>query len=80
MTCPGWPANAVLAFGSRSTKKMTKKEALAEFRESVLPAVVKRYGKDDKIAIREEWSNWTDGLCKDRQITMKQYESWSNPF
>ena len=27
-----------------------------------------------------EWSYYTDSLCKDGKITLKQYENWSNPF
>ena len=53
---------------------MTKKEALQEFRSG--DCVV----KGDRIATAENWNNYTDFLCKDRQITMKQYESWTNPF
>lgn len=59
---------------------MTKKEALEEFKNDILPAVIKRYGKTDKVAITEEWNNYTDFLCKDRRITMKQYETWCHPF
>jgi hypothetical protein len=58
---------------------MTKKEAVADFMESRYPAVVKRYGADDTIALNEEWSYFTDSLCKDRQITSHQYESWATP-
>ncbi len=59
---------------------MTKKEAESYFREHILPAVIAKYGKNDSVAIREEWSIYTDSLCKSRQITMKQYETWDNPF
>jgi hypothetical protein len=59
---------------------MTKAEALAEFRAEVLPHVVAQYGRNDKPAIREAWNNYTDALCKNRQITLRQYESWVAPF
>tara|TARA_R100001440_G_scaffold52577_1_gene72385 strand:- start:486 stop:659 length:174 start_codon:yes stop_codon:yes gene_type:complete len=36
--------------------------------------------KDDKPALREAWSNYIDGLCKDGEITLQQYENWGNPF
>ena len=32
--------------------------------------------KGDKIAKREDWANYIDGLCKDGEITLKQYENW----
>lgn len=59
---------------------MTKKEAIAIFRAEILPEVIRTYGPKDKPAVSEAWNNWTDGLCKDREITLKQYETWSNPF
>lgn len=59
---------------------MTKKEALKYFKENILPEVIKQYGKDDKIAICEEWNNYTDALCKSVKITHKQYHNWTNPF
>jgi hypothetical protein len=58
---------------------MTKREALEQFKSDILPEVIKKYGKD-KVAICEAWNEWTDYLCKDRQITPKQYNNWTNPF
>ena len=55
-------------------KTMTKKEALQEFRSC--DCVV----RGDRIATAENWNNYTDFLCKDRQITDKQYNNWTNPF
>lgn len=63
--------------------RLTKKQALQQFREHVLPSIRAAYeqdGKVDAVARREAWNNYTDALCKDRQITAKQYESWDNPF
>ena len=59
---------------------MTKKEALQIFKESELPYIVEAYGPQDKPAIREAWNNFTDMLCKDGEITLKQYETWVHPF
>jgi len=53
---------------------MTKKQALVQFR--YLDGVV----KGDVIYTRENWNNFTDYLCKKGNITMKQYETWTNPF
>lgn len=62
---------------------MTKKQALAMFRLEILPHVRETYeqdGKVDAVARREAWNNWTDSLCKGRQITSRQYDTWDNPF
>ena len=56
---------------------MTKAEALKHFREMLKDT--KLY-TTDTIAKREMWNNWTDGLCKDGLITLKQYENWGQPF
>ena len=29
--------------------------------------------------MREAWNDWTDGLCKNGQITQRQYERWLMP-
>lgn len=59
---------------------MTKKEVEKDFRQNVKPQIDEMYGKGDKIALREEWNNYTDMLCKDGVISQKQYDTWSNPF
>ena len=56
--------------------KMTKAEALRDFR-----ILFKTFGKrGDAIAKREDWNNYTDALCKEGLITLKQYENWGQPF
>ena len=69
---------------------MTKSEALKLFREYDIVPKLKLKKLDacgwptnpsrDKANRREAWNNFTDFLCKDRQITAKQYDTWSNPF
>ena len=61
-------------------KKMTKAEALKQFREiyKKFPLTIGR--RSDAIAKREDWNNYTDQLCKDGRITLKQYENWGQPF
>jgi len=61
-------------------KYITKQEAIEHFNNYYLPEVIAKYGKDDVIAIREEWSFFTDALCKDGAISPRQYDTWSNPF
>lgn len=56
--------------------KMTKAEALKEFREFYMPHIP----RGDVIWQREEWNNYTDMLCKERRITQHQYNTWDNPF
>lgn len=60
--------------------RITKKVAEKIFREDVLPDVDKMFGKDDVTARREAWNNWTDSMRVRGMITMKQYETWDNPF
>ena len=59
---------------------MRKNTAVAQFREFILPGIIKYYGKTDAVAIRTAWNDWTDSLCKSGDITMKQYETWISPF
>jgi len=61
---------------------MNKREALALFRNYVLPAVQEQYESDgipDYPARSEAWNTLTDDLCKDGRITLRQYESWVSP-
>lgn len=63
------------------SRYLTKAQALASFRELWEEACVNNPSlRGDVIAKREEWNNYTDALCKDRQITARQYDTWSNPF
>ena len=39
-----------------------------------------KVGEYDYWTVYEMWSSYTDYLCKDGQITDKQYNSWSTPF
>jgi len=59
---------------------MTKAQALKEFRYSWKVATKGTKRATDSIDKREQWSYYTDALCKEGYITMKKYESWSNPF
>lgn len=36
--------------------------------------------KADRLAVQFEWSCYIDSLCRDGEITMKQYESWTFPW
>lgn len=36
--------------------------------------------KADRPMAHEDWSFFIDKLCRDGEITMKQYESWTFPW
>jgi len=64
-------------------RKMTKKQALMDFREHILPHIREAYESDrrvDVIARREAWNDYTDSLRADGMITPHQYDTWTNPF
>lgn len=54
---------------------MTKKQAESIFKAEVLPAL----NRSDLPMVREAWNNFTDYLCKDRQISENQYNNWMHP-
>lgn len=57
---------------------MKKREADKIFRQEIRPEIIRKHGLDRPM-IREAWNNWTDSLCKDRQITQRQYDRWLCP-
>ena len=54
---------------------ITKKEAEKIFKEDFLAGL----NKKDKTLIRTTWNDFTDTLCKDGQISEKQYNNWGYP-
>ncbi len=61
--------------GKHLMRTITKVQALEQFRYNW-----KATNSTDKVAKREAWGIFTDELCREGYITMKKYESWSNPF
>jgi hypothetical protein len=59
---------------------LTKAKALNVFRWGWKEETQGTRWARDVIAKRESWSQYTDALCKEGTITLRQYESWSNPF
>lgn len=57
---------------------MTKAQALKQFKE--LYASFLKENKQDKVAIRTAWNDYTDMLTKDGEITENQYNTWTQPF
>ena len=59
----------------------TKAQVLSEFRYHwKVTTLANPSLQGDKIAKREDWNNFTDMLCKCGEISMNQYENWTNPF
>lgn len=58
--------------------KITKLEALDQFKEIYADYI--KENKDDKIAIRTAWNDYTDMLLKDGILIEDQYNTWSQPF
>ena len=57
-------------------------DAVATFERDELPAIQRQFEQDgvpDYCARSEHWNNWTDMLCKARQISDWQYENWNHP-
>lgn len=61
--------------------RLTKKTVIAMFREMWADAVEHDSSlRGDTIAKQQAWNDYTDGLCKDGDISHHQYNTWSNPF
>ena len=61
---------------------ITFAEAYEYFTNEILPMVREHYENDgvpDWPARGEAWCNWTDSLCKDGEISERQYANWSHP-
>lgn len=56
---------------------MKYKDAAREFRSQFITLWLNEV---DYWMAQEAWAAWTDGLCKDGQITEKQYMTWKTPF
>ena len=61
-------------------KRISKQEAISNFREAWKEETKGSRFYYDTIAKREAFNNYTDSLCKEGKITLKQYETWGNPF
>ena len=57
-------------------------QACEIFTSEHLPQIRAEYeqdGEPDIPARCEAWNDWTDAMCKDRQISDWQYNNWSHP-
>lgn len=53
--------------------QLTFAQAFAGWDSEIKPAVIAQYGADDTVALSESWNDYTDGLCKDGQLSDLQY-------
>lgn len=58
---------------------MTNKEAVKEYKNNLGEETYKNLLKHDKIALRTGFNDYKDALCKDGEITQKQYDTWCCP-
>ena len=66
-----------------TNKHLTKEQVISMFKEDFLPVIKERYESDgiiDHPARREAWNNFTDALCKNGEISERQYMNWDNPY
>lgn len=56
---------------------MTYDQAVKEFKHIAINLYLKNV---DYWTAQEAWAAYVDGLCKDGQITQKQYDTWETPF
>lgn len=60
--------------------RLTKEDALRDFRENIKPSVDAQYGRGDRVALAEAWSGYVDMLERDGMITRWQADNWTNPY
>jgi len=63
---------------------MTKKQALKEFREDIMPIIrenERQYTNTPDISLRrQEWGYFVESLYRDQRISKRQVYNWDNPF
>ena len=61
---------------------MTWEQACRQFEDWHMPVIKRAFEQDgvpDWPARSEAWNNWTDHLCKNKEISDWQNENWSHP-
>ena len=62
---------------------MKHADAVRYFEEEMMPGIraieAASCGHRDMSRRREAWNNWTDALCKNKQISDWQYNNWTHP-
>lgn len=69
-------------YEGENDRYMSEDDCLASFLDGMdcgdITEVKDKY--NDDIALREDYNNYTDMLCKDGQITQYLYDNMDNPF
>ncbi len=69
-------------YASEACLNITDEDDLSnKFDNEVLPILIENYGTKgeefkDTVMIKEEFSNWSDMLCKDGEIHPEQYNNY----
>ena len=60
---------------------MTREQAIESFTEHILPAVIEKFEWNgfDEVARYQAWTDYTDSLREDKQISDWQYSNWETP-
>ena len=61
---------------------ITRDQAIYQWETYILPGIIMEFEPDgvpDIPARSESFSNWTDGLCKNGEISEWQYMNWTHP-
>jgi len=61
---------------------MTREQAIKQWKDQCVQQIKDWYEQDgipDYPARCESWNEFTDELCKDGYITLKQYSTWAAP-
>lgn len=58
---------------------MKKVEAIKFYVEANSEWIKEMLKNGDRVALSEDWAMFTDMLCKDGEITEKQYNTWIVP-
>ena len=66
---------------------ITRDEAIQQFEHCILPVIIEQetewqggtWQHVDEAHRSEEWSNFVDMLCKDKQISDWQQYNWTHP-
>lgn len=61
---------------------ITRDEAIIRFEAEVLPLIIEEFEQDgvpDIPARSEAFSDWTDALCEDGEISEWQCNNWTHP-
>jgi len=74
--------NSNLPGDSSLSSVITRDQAIYQWETYILPGIQMEFEQDgerDIPARSESFSNWTDSLCKNGEISEWQYMNWTHP-